>query len=329
MAWKTRYLPPDPNQWRGRSDTPPDSSFFQTIKILNLLEHELPECDQLTFALLGFRCDEGIRRNSGRIGAAEGPASIRNALSRLPVQKQNFICYDVGNITCADGDLEVSQHALGVVVAKLLKAGIKPILLGGGHEMAWGHYQGIATTFPQKTLGIVNFDSHFDMRPLLEGSKGTSGTPFLQIAKSRESAKLKFDYNCVGIQHLGNVRQLFDTARAHETHIIYADELHQGLQEKCIDFIDRVIDQNELIYVTLCLDVFSAAFAPGVSASQALGLAPWNIIPMLKLLAASGKVVSFDIAELSPRYDVDQRTAKLAAALIFEFIHSFHIHSSW
>jgi len=324
MSWHTRYLPPDPHQWRGRPDTPPASSFFQVIQIMNLLEGEFPAVTQPSFAVVGFRCDEGVRRNTGRVGAAEGPAAIRQALSRLPVQKQNFSIYDAGSITCADGDLEEAQHALGTIVALLLTHNIQPIVLGGGHEVAWGHYQGIARAFPDRTLGIINFDAHFDMRPLLPNNQGSSGTPFLQIAQSHQSAKRRFDYNCIGIQHAGNIRQFFETARHYDTKVILADELHQGQREKCVDFIDRIIDQNEMIYLTLCLDVFSAAFAPGVSASQPLGLAPWDIIPLVRQLAASGKVVSYDIAELAPRYDIDNRTAKLAATLIYEFIHSYH-----
>ncbi len=324
MTWNTRYLPPDPNQWRGRPDTPPDSSFFQIIQILNLLEEKFFELKQPSFALLGFRCDEGVKRNSGRAGAIEGPAAIRHALSRLPIQKQNFAVFDAGNITCADGDLEASQHALGAVVSFLIKHKVIPIVMGGGHELAWGNYQGIARAHPDSSLGIVNFDAHFDMRPLLPENKGSSGTPFLQIAKARKSANLTFDYNCIGIQHAGNIRQHFETAKAYDTKIILADELHQGQREKCIDFIDRVIDQNEFVYVTLCLDVFSAAYAPGVSASQPLGLEPWDVIPLVRQLAASGKVISFDVAELAPRYDVDHRTSKLAAALIYEFIHNHH-----
>jgi formiminoglutamase len=103
-----------------------------------------------------------------------------------------------------------------------------------------------------------------------------------------------------------------------------ADDLHLGQQEKCIDFIDRVIDQNELVYVSICMDVFSAAFAPGVSHNQPLGLNPWHVIPLVRQLAASGKVISYDIAELCPRYDVDHRTAKLAALMIYEILHHHH-----
>ena len=105
---------------------------------------------------------------------------------------------------------------------------------------------------------------------------------------------------------------------------ILADDIHQGLREKSFDFVDRVIDENDLIYLSLSLDVFSAAFAPGVSAIQPLGLDPWDVIPLIRQIAASGKVVSYDVVEHVPRYDIDHRTAKLAATLIYEIIHHHH-----
>ncbi|MHB1947398.1 MAG: formimidoylglutamase [Gammaproteobacteria bacterium] len=321
MIWNTRYIPPDPNQWKGRPDLPPTSCFFQIMQMLNLLDNRSIEVALPTFALIGFRCDEGIRRNMGRVGAAEGPTALRQALAKLPIQKYNFHIYDAGSIVCADGDLETSQQALGEVIDILLSQGIKPIVMGGGHELAWGNYQGIAAAYPNKHLGIINFDAHFDLRPLLPNNKGNSGSSFLQIAQARKASRLRFDYNCIGIQHSANIHQLFETAKSYKTRILLADELHQGQLEKGVDFIDRVIDQNEIVYVSICLDVFSAAYAPGVSAIQPLGLLPWHVIPLVRQLAASGKVVSYDISELSPRYDFDQCTAKLAANLIYEIVH--------
>lgn len=321
MTWQTHYLAPDPNQWKGRIETPPASCFFQIVQLLNLLDTLPAQASQTTFAFIGFKCDEGIRRNHGRPGATEGPAALRQALARLPLQKETAICFDVGNIICTDGDLEASQYALGEVVALLLEKGITPIVLGGGHELAWGHYQGIVKAFPKQSLGIINFDAHFDMRPTLDDNLGTSHSPFLQIAESHSAQNKRLDYNCIGIQHAGNIRQTFEIAKSHHAKIIWADELHQGQLEKVVDFIDRIIDQNEIIYLSLCLDVFSSAFAPGVSATQALGLYPWHVIPLIRQIAASGKVICYDIAELSPRYDFDHHTAKLAANLVYEFIH--------
>jgi formiminoglutamase len=324
MIWKAHYLAPDPTQWKGRADTPPASYFFQAMHILNLLECLPTETSEVAFGLIGFRCDEGIQRNHGRIGAAEGPTAIRHALARLPLQKQTAIYFDVGNIICSDDNLEASQHALGEVVSIVLQQRINPIVIGGGHELAWGHYQGIAQVYPDKHLGIIHFGSRFNMQPLLSHQHGTSSSSFLQIAEAHRATKRRLDYNCIGIQHAANIRQLHEIAKSYDTKIIWADELHQGQQEKVVDFIDRVIDQNEIIYVSLCLDVFSSAYAPGVNATQVLGLSPWHIIPLIRKIAASGKVICYDIAEMSPRYDFDHHTAKLAANLIYEFIHHYH-----
>lgn len=320
MTWNSCYAPPDPTLWKGRDDSPPNSYFFQIMRLIDLQKTWEKNSD-ISFAILGFCSDEGVKRNHGRVGAVGGPTAIREALAKLPIQKTNFECVDVGNILCADGDLEKSQQALGEVIELLLKNKMNPIILGGGHELAYGHYLGLERTFPEKSLGIINFDSHLDMRPLLPGDKGSSGTPFLQIAKAHHANKRKFDYNCVGVQHAGNTRLNIDTAKKFDAKIMWADELHQGQLEKCVDFIDRIIDQNDIIYLSVCLDVFAAAFAPGVSAIQPLGLFPWHIIPLIRQLAASGKVISYDIAEMSPQHDIENLTAKLAANLIFEFIH--------
>lgn len=315
------YIQPSNTHWTGRADSPDSSCFFQIIKMLNLLDPKVTNTSSFNFGILGFCCDEGIRRNLGRVGAALGPDAIRDVLAKLPIQRTDITCYDAGNIICSDGDLEAAQLALAEAVDHLLQLNITPIVLGGGHEMAWGHYQGIAKHFSQENLGIVNFDAHFDMRPLLPHNQGSSGTPFLQIAKAHEKENKRFDYNCIGAQHAGNTRQLLDAAKQYATHTLWADDLHQNLQEKSSAFIKRIINDNQILYLSLCLDVFAAAYAPGVSAPQSLGLTPWQIIPLVRQLAASGKVTNYDIAELSPPFDIDNRTAKLAANFIYEIIH--------
>ena len=325
MTWSNYYTLPDKKHWQGRADSPSSACFFQIIQMLDLTKPLPALTHPVSFALLGFACDEGIRRNLGRTGAEEGPDQAKICLARLPVQNTQFGCYDAGNIICKDGDLESSQAALSETVALLIAHGMTPIVIGGGHEVAYGHYLGIAKQYPDEHLGIINFDAHFDMRPLPPNHQGSSGTPFLQIAKAHAENKRRFDYNCIGIQHAGNIRQLFETAKHYHANIILSDDLHQGYMDKCINFVDRVIDQNQLIYLSLCLDVFATPYAPGVSAPQPMGLTPWQVVPLVRQLAGSGKVVSYDIAELSPPYDQDQRTAKLAANFIYEIIHHHHV----
>lgn len=325
MNWQARYLPPDPNQWRGRDDAPPNSYFFQRVQLVNLLETIPEQNAHPTFAIVGFKCDAGAERDLARTGAAEGSLAIRHRLSKLPLQNQHVNILDVGNIICTDHDLESSQAALGDVVKILLEKNIRPIVLGGGHELALGQYYGIAACNPPgKRLGIINFDAHFNLHSLAPSHRASGTTVFYQIAKAHEENNRHFDYNCIGIQHAANIRKAFDKAKSLHTKVLLAEEIHQGLKEKSFDFIDRVIDENDMIYLSVALDVFTPAYAPGVSTIQPLGLSPWQVIPLIRQAAASGKVVAYDISEHVPRYDIDHRTAKLAASLVYEIVHHHH-----
>lgn len=323
MSWEKYYQPPTTSCWQGRMDTPPASCFFQVVKMIDLTNPSFHRNNTQSFAILGFGCDEGIRRNLGRTGAQEGPDMLRGVLAKMPIHV-NATIYDAGNIICHDHDLENAQTALADAVYLLLREGITPILIGGGHEIAWGHFQGIVKKYSSGNIGILNFDTHFDMRPTLEDNKGSSGTPFLQIAEYHQKHKRKFDYNCIGIQQSGNIKQLFRTASQYDAKVLMAEDIYAPQPEKHHQFLDRMIRDNDHIYMSLCLDVFSSAFAPGVSAPQAFGLTPWQVIPLFRQVVESGKVISYDIAELSPRFDQDMRTAKLAASFVHEIIHHHH-----
>jgi formiminoglutamase len=324
MDWESRYLPPNLLTWQGSYVNKPDEACFsQYIQLLDLKKTLPQKTAEITFAILGFKSDEGIVRDHGRVGTSEAPSLIRSQLAILPLQNFNIHCYDAGDIVCDDHDLEASQTALSEVIALLLKKHIRPIVIGGGHELAWGQFQGIIKVLPpERHLGIINFASHFDMHPLHHNQKGSTSTAFYQIALNDAIHKRRFDYNCIGIQHTGDSKRSFEIAKKYKVNLVFADDLHQGLQEKCFDFVDRVLDENDAIYLSLSLDVFSSAFAPGVNLTQPLGLNPWHIIPYLRQAAASAKIISYDIAEYVPQYDTDtQQTAKLAATLIYEIIH--------
>lgn len=326
MHWLDCYHPPDPAIWQGRLDSPPRSCLFQQIQFLDL-RAKLTSCTHPTFALLGFACDEGIRRNRGRLGAAQGPDALKRALAPLPIHHL-LHCVDAGHLGCESGALEDAQAALGHAVHTLLTHRFTPIILGGGHELAFGHYQGIAAHLsPQSRLGIVNFDAHFDMRPLLSHDQGSSGTSFLQIAQAAQAAGRSFHYTCIGIQPASNTDALFETARNYHVQVMPAETLHLRPSTVAKRLTQRTIQQHDSLYVSLCLDVFAAAYAPGVSAPQVMGVLPWQVIPLLRQLAGSGKVISYDLAELSPPHDVDSRTAKLAAALIDAIFSHHRSHS--
>ncbi len=321
--------------WQGRVDS--DSNYdacrwHQWIEPIELSKNDiLPFEGELGIAFIGFCCDEGVGRNRGRTGAANGPQAIRKEMANLPCRFDPAVkLFDAGDILCESYTLEESQNALAAAVEKLLGLNLFPIVLGGGHEVAFGHYKGILENLMKQeekpTIGIINFDAHFDLRPYPNG--GSSGTMFRQIADLCEEKELKYAYLCLGIQKHSNTIELFKTADRLGAKYILAKDIIDSDDWNVLEKLDDFVKKNQHIYITICSDVFSSAFAPGVSATQPLGLDPERVLKFLKYLLRTNKVISFDIAEVSPRFDQDNTTANLAAVLIFSIVNTLsQIHN--
>ncbi len=309
------YQQANPALWQGRKDTVNQERFFQKIEFINKPDELITE--EKKTIILGFASDAGVIRNLGRPGAKSGPEHIKTQLAKLPCPtNQHYI--DLGAIVCENDELESAQEQFAELIHFCHQHGHDTVALGGGHEIAWAHYQGLARHYAK--IGIINFDAHFDLRPYQAGQPGNSGTPFSQIAAYCEQNKLPFDYCCIGVQKFGNTLSLFQRARELNVNYLTTEDLHAQSLAWQIAFLDEFMLSKDHIYLTICLDVLAECYAPGVSAPQTMGVTPWQILPLLKYIVQSGKVVSFDVAELSPPLDQEQKTARLAALIIAELL---------
>jgi len=325
------YRIPDKTLWKGREDVIDGNyglRWHQKIHLHSLLDKEKiatqDDLEYSSFALIGFASDEGVRRNQGRLGASEAPNILRTYLANLPWHFEDITIADFGNVFCLGEFLEDAHTDLAEGVAFLIEKNYKTILMGGGHEIAYGHYLGLKNYCLAKNLrlGIINFDAHFDMRESLD-NKATSGTPFLQIARDLNKNEQSFNYLVIGIQKQSNTPKLFQMARQWGASYIEAEDLEDTNKESYLsEKIQTFIQHQDVIYLSVCLDVFGAAYAPGVSAPNAMGVSPWRIAKIIKQIAQTGKIIALDIAELNPTYDIDGRTARLAANLIFIYIEA-------
>lgn len=308
---ETKYLPPSKEEWQGRKDPEENQRFYEVIKLHNLLKDGVPKAHK-GIALLGFASDEGVKRNFGRIGAAQGPTAFRKAFAPLP-SHLNSPFFDCGTVVCMNGKLEAAQESISSFVRNLRKNHLFPLLIGGGHEIAWANYKGLfhATSSP---ISILNIDAHFDFRKLTQ-QLGSSGTSFTQIKNLCDETNSPFSYLCLGIQKTANTKALFERAKKQNVSYITADELTYNTKDASSK-VNQFIAQSDQIQLTICLDVFASFAAPGVSAPQPLGLFPREIFPYLSQIMRSNKVIGLDIAELNPLFDEDDRTAKLAAHLV-------------
>lgn len=332
MKYENNYKKADKQLWSGRIDSLDNYDAFRWHQWITLLDlndfHPSLSPSEIGICFVGFCSDEGVQRNLGRPGAAKGPESIRKEMANLPCSFSKKIrLFDCGDILVENHDLEAGQALLGEAVQQILNAGLFPIVLGGGHETALGNYLGLASYAKQESpqrqtnkgsLGIINFDAHFDLRPYENG--GSSGTMFRQISDLCTAENTPFSYYCLGIQKHSNTVELFKTADRLGVSYALAKDIIGGDDWTIIESLDSFMKKSENIYVTICTDVFSTAFAPGVSAAQSLGLDPEKVIRYIKYIVKTGKLISFDICEVSPRFDLDSTTADLASVIIYSII---------
>jgi len=297
--------------WSGRTDHLENRESFRYHQVVEFTEIA---SSFNTCAIIGFQCEEGVRRNNGRLGAAQAPDALRGELAKLPWRiAEGKRLVDVGNIECQDSHLEQAQHQLGDAVADLLTKEMTPIILGGGHETAYGHYLGVRKFIGKDaSLGIINIDAHFDLRSYDE--QPSSGTMFKQILDSDKNTS----YFVAGIQRYGNTQELFNRADELGVTYLYEDDMGSLTEE-----LDYFIDQHDFIFLTLCTDVLNAAFAPGVSAPSPFGLDPAVVRSIIRKVTSHDKTLSFDISEVNPALDENNRTVKLGAYLVNEAIVGF------
>lgn len=298
-------------EWTGRVDEGSKGKrIHQVVKSTHI--DEIDKVSDRAFGIIGFESDEGVRRNKGRQGAKEAPNQIRKMMGSIPYHstKQNLI--DVGNVACVDKNLEEAQQRLGENISSLIDNGYTPIILGGGHETFYGHYLGVRKAVgPNKKIGLVNLDAHLDMRV---DKQPSSGTMFRQILESDEHV----DYLCMGLQELGNTEQLFATANKHNVTYILESELDP--LEETFTTINKFASKQDVIIYTICSDVISQAYAPGVSAPAPFGLHPNIVRAITEHVINQDNFLSFDISEVNPKLDIEEQTSRLASYIVAEVL---------
>ena len=267
-------------------------------------------------ALVGFPSDEGVRRNGGRPGAAVGPAALRAALYRLtpdaadpdPFTALLERTCDLGDVPVT-GDLAADQAALGAVVAALLGRGVVPVVLGGGHETAYGHFLGYVGA--GRRVHLLNLDAHADVRPPKDG-RGHSGSPFRQALD--HPSGLAASYTVAGLHPWRVAAAHADFVRDRGGAVVWLDDLDDAR------IAALAAEAPAPSLASFDLDLVEAGASPAVSAPGAGGLGPRRWLRAAAACGRSPAFTSFDVVELNPAVDADGRGAALAALTVWHVL---------
>src|SRR5258708_3969130 len=145
--------------------------------------------------------------NNGRTGAAGGPKAFRAALANFGAADSAAgplpLGFDAGAIM-PTGSLEKAHERVTEVTASLLKRGLLPIAIGGGHDLTFPFVRAVAAKVPK--LAGVYFDAHLDVR-----ETAGSGMPFRKLVEDCGVSALHLH----GFRPLVNSREHLEWFRTH------------------------------------------------------------------------------------------------------------------
>ena len=268
--------------------------------------------------IVGCPQDEGVRRNKGRVGAADAPDAIREQFYKLTTFNIKRRIFDLGDVRI-NSTLEDAHDVQTAVVSQIIRDGKRVIVLGGGNDISFADGRAMAEVYgPEWWIG-VSVDSHLDVRIADEAN---SGTPYRQLLdgghllpeyfyevafQTHFCSPVYYTY----IRDLGVNRINLELLRSRDE----ADlELKEGIRQK---FIGHSSSMNT--FFGFDMDSVRSADAPGTSAASPLGLRAGEFITLVKYAASLANTKIIEFTEVNPKFDVDNRTTKLVAIGMHRF----------
>ena len=248
-----------------------------------------------------------------RSGSRFGPGAIREASLnietyslRTGVDIESVPIHDAGDLHIVDDAAETLRRLRGVA-SDILSAGKMPICIGGEHTITLGAVQSLP-----KSVGVVSFDAHGDLRDEYGGGKLSHATVLRRISEVVGTDGI---YVC-GVRALCKEEVEF-IQKERIQHLTPWGLRELGL-EKAAEKLREFLGKFQRTYLTIDSDVLDPAFCPGVANPEFDGLTPSELMHLVSAVAAE-RMIAFDLVEVCPNYD-SGAAAVAASRLIFEVI---------
>ena len=184
-------------------------------------------------------------------------------------------------------------------VSSRLMDGKTLLHLGGDHGITYPIVAAHADQYPDLT--IVHLDAHPDLYDVFEGNRLSHACPFARILEGGHCRRLVQIGIRAANDHQQRQAERFGVETFEAWRLPHIADL--GLEPP--------------IYVSLDLDVFDPAHAPGVAHHEPGGVTPRTVFDLLRELSG---VVGADVVELNPERDHADVTAALAAKCCKELL---------
>lgn len=251
--------------------------------------------------LLGFSWDGS---SSYAKGPALAPATIRSLLYSDVSSSYSFNGTHIPDVITHHDFAELPADAKDVRneiekrVSAAISKGNKPLSLGGDHSVSLPILKAIHAV--HGPVNVLHIDAHPDMYDELEGDEYSHACPFRRAIEAGYIDTLVQ----LGLRSVSPDNRAF--GEKHGVIMLSPDQIGDAPLEKL----------TSPLYISIDLDGFDPAFAPGVSHPEPGGLTSREVFGLLTKLP--NKPVGADVVELNPINDHNLLTAGLAVRLVKE-----------
>jgi arginase len=215
-------------------------------------------------------------------------------------------------------------------VTEILEAGELPILLGGDHSIAIGTFSALAafSRANGQEIGLIWFDAHADINtPQTSPSGNIHGMPLAVLLGmgDRELVQLGGFAPKLNSKYLAHVgardiddgeRETIHSLGLRDQFFTMSDIDARGMAACVADAIAIASQAPGGFAVTFDIDVIDPRFAPGSGTLVRGGITYREAHLALEMIAASRRMVSFEMVEVNPLLDQNNITVELAIELI-------------
>jgi agmatinase len=277
----------------------------------------LPYADTLAgldIAAIGVPMDLGV---SNRSGARFGPRAVRTIERIGPyhptfrgVPKSHARAADVGDVPFRSRySLEQSIEDIESYYLNVCAQGVRPLSVGGDHSVTYPILKALGRDRP---VGLVHIDAHCDTMGAYDGAKFHHGGPFRHAVLAGVLDPERTIQ--IGIRGASNV--FWEFSHSSGMTVVYMEEfMETGVA--AVAAKARAVVGDAPVYVSIDVDGFDAAYAPGTGTPEVGGITPREGLALLRALGGLD-IVGADVVEVAPQYDPTTNTAQLAAQLLFE-----------
>ena len=268
----------------------------------------------LDVAAVGLPTDLGV---TNRTGARFGPRAVRTIERIGPyhptqkiVPKAKLKAADIGDVPFSSRySLEQTIADIEHFYCELCDQGVRPLSVGGDHSVTYPILKALGRREP---MGLVHIDAHCDTMGAFEGSKFHHGGPFrLAVLDGVLDPERTIQ---IGIRGAANM--FWEFSYASGMTVIEIEEFTAMGVEAVAERARRVVGDGP-VYVSIDVDGFDPAFAPGTGTPEVGGITPREGLALMRALTGLS-IAGADVVEVAPQYDPTTNTAQLAAQLLFE-----------